>query len=120
MGLEAVAIVPVGRFSYHRDSGFSGEAEKVVIYNRRKVAYDALQNQHHSHTRQEKRKLHDSSDTREVQQHEVKTVERTGIRGASRWLIAIAVLVFIVLGRVIRKHFRWRKLLGFLFPGKPG
>ncbi|WP_148044240.1 hypothetical protein, partial [Sinomicrobium pectinilyticum] len=89
--LEAVAIHPVGRFSYHRDSGFSGEAEKVVIYNRRKVAYDALQNKHHSHTLQEKHNLRDSSDTREVQQHEVKTVARTGTRGVSRWLIAIAV-----------------------------
>ena len=118
--LEAVAIHPVGRFSYHRDSGFSGQAEKVVIYNRRKMAYDALQNEHHSHTRQEKHNLRDSSDTREMQQHEVKTVARTGTRRVSRWWIATAALVFIVLVRVTRKYFGWRKLLGFLFPGRPG
>ncbi|MGS2764572.1 hypothetical protein [Sinomicrobium sp. M5D2P9] len=118
--LEAVAIHPVGRFSYHRDSGFSGEAEKVVIYNRHNVVYDALQNQRHSHTRQEKHQQRDSSHTREVQQHEVKTVARTITTGWRWWLIAIAVLVFVVLARVIRKRFRWRKLLGFLFPDKPG
>ncbi|MGS2765124.1 hypothetical protein [Sinomicrobium sp. M5D2P9] len=79
----------------------------MVICNRRKVAYDALQNQHYSHTRQEKRKLRDSSYIREVQQHEAKGVERTGTRGASRWLIAIAIMVFIVPSRVLRKHFRF-------------
>ncbi|RNL82492.1 hypothetical protein ED312_17045 [Sinomicrobium pectinilyticum] len=84
------------------------------------MAYDALQNEHHSHTREEKHNLRDSSDTREVQQQEVKTVAPTGTRGASRWLIAIAVIVLVILTRVIRKHFRWRKLLGLLFPGKPG
>ncbi|RNL68234.1 hypothetical protein ED312_23300, partial [Sinomicrobium pectinilyticum] len=88
---EAVVINPVGRFNYYRDSGFSGEAEKVVIYGKRNTVYDALQNEHHSHTREEKRNLRDSSDTREVQQYEVKTVARTGTRGVSRWLIAIAV-----------------------------
>ncbi|MGS2741711.1 hypothetical protein [Sinomicrobium sp. M5D2P17] len=118
--LEAVAIMPVGRFSYHRDSGFSGEAEKVVIYGRRNVAYDALQNQRHSHTRQEKRKLRDSTHIREAQRYEAKAVQRTGATSWRWWWIAIAVMVLIVLARVIRKYFRWRKLLGFLFPDKPG
>ncbi|MGS2762943.1 hypothetical protein [Sinomicrobium sp. M5D2P9] len=118
--LEAVAIVPVGRFSYHRDSGFSGEAEKVVIYNRRKVVYDALQNQHHSHTRQEKHNLRDSTHTREARQYEARAVQRTGAPGWRWWLIGIAFVALVFLARVIRKRFRWRKLLGFLFPDKPG
>ncbi|WP_268225546.1 hypothetical protein [Sinomicrobium oceani] len=46
--------------------GFRQRYRKVVIYNRRKMAYDALQNEHHSHTRQEKHNLRDSSDTREM------------------------------------------------------
>ncbi|MGS2762956.1 hypothetical protein [Sinomicrobium sp. M5D2P9] len=104
--LEAVAIVPVGRFSYHRDSGFSGEAEKVVIYGQHNVVYDALQNEHRSHTLQEKHNLRDSTHTREAQRYEARAVQRTGATSRRWWWIAIAVLAFIVLARVIRKRFR--------------
>ncbi|WP_148044207.1 hypothetical protein [Sinomicrobium pectinilyticum] len=84
------------------------------------MAYDALQNEHHSHTLQEKYSLRDSTHTREARQYEARAVQRTGATSPRRWLIAIGVLVFIFLTLVIRKHFRWRKLPGFLFPRKPG
>ncbi|MGS2737891.1 hypothetical protein [Sinomicrobium sp. M5D2P17] len=91
-----------------------------LILDQLQNIYDALQNQHHSHTLQEKHNLRDSTHTREARQYEARAVQRTGATSPRWWLIAIAVLVFIVLARVIRKHFRWRKLLRLLFPGKPG
>ncbi|WP_072315767.1 hypothetical protein [Sinomicrobium oceani] len=118
--LEAVAIHPVGRFSYHRDSGFSGQAEKVVIYNRRKVAYDALQNEHHSHTLQERHQQRDSTHTRETVQYRTKTTARTGTSGSGRWLIFIAVIVLIILARVLGKRFSLGKLLRVLFGNRSG
>ena len=118
--LEVVAIAPVGRFNYHRDSGFSGEAEKVVIYGKRKVAYDALQNELHSHTLQEKHQQRDSTHSREAEQYEARAVQRTGATSPRWWWIAIAVLAFLVLARVLRKRSRLWKLLSFLYPRKPG
>ncbi|MCX2680633.1 hypothetical protein OOZ15_11830 [Galbibacter sp. EGI 63066] len=117
--LEVVAITPVGRFSYHPGSGFSGEAEKVVVYGRRNTVYHALQKEHHNHILQEKRRLRDSSHTAEAQRYEAKAVERTGTPGRGWWLIVIAVIVLMILVRVIRKRSRLWKLLGMLFPGKP-
>ncbi|UGU17931.1 hypothetical protein LS482_08625 [Sinomicrobium kalidii] len=117
--LEAVAIEPVGRFSYHPGSGFSGEAEKVVIYGKRHTVLDALQKEHHNHTLREKRSLNDSSHTAEAQRYEAKDVERTGATGWCWWLIAMAVIVLVILALVLRKHFRWWNLSGFLFPKKP-
>lgn len=117
--LEAVAIAPVGRFSYHPGSGFSGQAEKVVIYSRRDVVYDSLRSEHHKHTLQEGRQLRDSTHTAEAQRYEAKTVARTGPPNWYWWLIAIAVITLMILARVLRKRFRLWKLLRFLFPDKP-
>ncbi|UGU18113.1 hypothetical protein LS482_09560 [Sinomicrobium kalidii] len=124
--LEAVAIKPVGRFSYHPGSGFSGAAEKVVIYGKRHTVLDALQKEHHNHTRQERRQLQDSTHTAEAQRYEAKAVERTGTPvpinigiGRCWWLIILVVIVLAILARVFRKHFRLWKLLRFLFPKKP-
>ncbi|MBC9795141.1 hypothetical protein [Sinomicrobium weinanense] len=116
---DAVAIVPVGRFSYHPGSGFSGEAEKVVIFGKRNTIYDSLQNKHHRYTLRERQKLRDSSHTRESQRYRTKTVEHTGTPGWRWWLIVIAVIALMILARVLRKRPRLWKLLGFLFSDKP-
>ncbi len=118
--LEAVAITPVGPFSYHRDSGFRGEAEKVVIYGKRNAVYDVLQKQHHRHTRLDQQSLRDSTHTRETVQYRTKTTARTGTSGPGRWLIFIAVIVLIILARVLGKRLPLRKLFRVLFGDRSG
>ena len=98
---ETATIIPLGRFSYHPDSGYRGYAASVQLQHQdirtqQRIFFDSAQHLHRTTAT-----VSDSAVTTET--HAVEQREQYGI--AWRWL-GMALLLVLIVGFLARRLFR--------------